>query len=140
GFIRPFSDEQRAVLTEGMLEAPLESAVWNGTLFGVPFNANTQLLWVRESVAREAGLTLDRELTWDDVIDAAEKTGTTVQVQSRRYEGYTVLINSLVASAGGAILESPEAGKNAVPAIDSAAGRAAARVIERLARSAAAPA
>jgi multiple sugar transport system substrate-binding protein len=139
GFIRAFSDEQRAVLTEGLLEAPLESAVWNGTLFGVPFNANTQLLWVRKSVAREAGLTLDRELTWDEVIDAAERTGTTVQVQSRRYEGYTVLINSLVASAGGAILENPETGKNAVPAIDSPSGRAAARVIERLAGSTAAP-
>src|SRR5690606_31146755 len=55
-------------------------------------------------------------------------------------EGYTVLINSLVASAGGAILENPEAGKDAVPAIDSAAGRAAARIISRLARSPAAPA
>src|SRR5690606_18593115 len=52
----------------------------------------------------------------------------------------TVLINSLVASAGGAILVDPEPGRDAVPAIDSPAGRAAARIIRRLAHSPAAPA
>src|SRR5690606_5991986 len=140
GFIRRFTEDERAALTAGMLDAPLAGAIWDGSLVGVPFNANTQLLWIRRSVAREAGLDLDRPLTWDEVIDAAERTGTTVQVQARRYEGYTVLINSLVASAGGAILENPEAGKDAGPAIDSAARRAAARIISRLARSPAAPA
>lgn len=140
GFIRRFTEDERAALTAGMLDAPLAGAIWDGSLFGVPFNANTQLLWIRRSVAREAGLDLDRPLTWDEVIDAAERTGTTVQVQARRYEGYTVLINSLVASAGGAILANPEAGRDAVPAIDSPAGRAAARIVSRLAHSPAAPA
>src|SRR5690606_9508187 len=50
GFIRRFSAEEREALTRGMLEAPLQSAAWDGSLFGVPFNANTQLLWVRKSV------------------------------------------------------------------------------------------
>ncbi|HEX6997784.1 MAG TPA: extracellular solute-binding protein [Gammaproteobacteria bacterium] len=138
GFIRRFSAEERAALTRGMLDAPVRSAVWDGDLFGVPFNANTQLLWVRKRVARRAGLELDRQLTWDEVIEAAERTGTTVLVQARRYEGYSVLINSLVASAGGAILLDPEAGRDVTPGIDSAAGRAAARIIARLARSPAA--
>ena len=140
GFIRPFTEAEREALTRGMLDAPVASALWDQRLYGVPFNANTQLLWVRRSVASEAGLDLRRRLTWDEIIDAAERTGTTVQVQARRYEGYTVLINSLVASAGGAILENPEAGRDARPAIDSAAGRAAARIVARLARSPAAPA
>ncbi|HEY8519818.1 MAG TPA: extracellular solute-binding protein [Gammaproteobacteria bacterium] len=138
GFIRPFSAEERASLTRGMLEAPVRSAAWDGRLFGVPFNANTQLLWVRRSVARRAGIDLDAQLTWDEVIDAAERTGSTVLVQARRYEGYSVLINSLVASAGGAILLDPEAGRDVTPGIDSAAGRAAARIVARLARSTAA--
>lgn len=140
GFIRRFSADERTRLTRGMLDAPLASASWDDGLYGVPFNANTQLLWARKSVAERAGLDLDRRLTWDEVIDAAERTGTTVLVQARRYEGYAVLINSLVASAGGAILENADAGKDAVPAIDSAAGRAAARVIARLAHSPAASA
>jgi multiple sugar transport system substrate-binding protein len=140
GFIRPFSEQERSVLTRDMLDGPLRSAIWERRLFGVPFNANTQLLWVRKRVAQEAGLQLDRQLTWDEVIDAAERTGTTVQVQARRYEGYTVLVNSLVASAGGEILANPEAGKGALPGIDSPAGAAAARVIYRLAHSPVAPA
>ncbi|HLS81492.1 MAG TPA: extracellular solute-binding protein [Steroidobacter sp.] len=138
GFLREFHPQERQALTEGLLEAPLASAVWDGRLFAMPFNANTQLLWVRKSVAEDAGLDLNGQLTWDEIIEAAERTGTTVQVQARRYEGYTVLINSLIMSAGGAILVDPAAGKDAVPAIDSAAGRAAARVIERLANSPAA--
>ncbi|WP_211310498.1 extracellular solute-binding protein [Thermasporomyces composti] len=142
GFLRPFSQAERSRLTRDMLEGPLETALWQGELYAVPFNTNTQLLWYKRSVAREAGLDIGprTQVTWDEVIRAAEKTGTTVQVQARRYEGYTVLINSLVASAGGSLLRDPEAGRDVTPAIDSAAGRRAAEIIRTLARSRAASA
>ena len=65
-------------------------------------------------------------------------SGKTVEVQGNLYEGYMVLISALVSSAGGKILENPEAGKNVRPAIDSEAGRKAAEVIQQLARSRAA--
>ena len=139
-FLRRFGDAERDLLVQGMLDGPLASAFWEDGLYGVPFNANTQLLWVRKRVAREAVLDLREQLTWLQVIEAAERTNTTVHIQARRYEGYTVLINSLIASAGGSILQNPQAGKDAVPALDSPAGEAAARVIQRLAGSAAAPA
>lgn len=140
GFIRKFGAAESAELTEGMLAGPLKSAQWEDAFYGIPFNANTQLLWVRQHVAEEAGLDLTQQLTWDQVIEAAEETGTTVQVQAARYEGYTVLINSLVASAGGEILKNPEAGKDVEPAIDSPAGKAAARVLRTLGNSPAAAA
>lgn len=142
GFIRPFSAAERARLTRGMLEGPLETALWEGELYAVPFNTNTQLLWYHRSVARRAGLDIGprTQVTWGEVIRAAEKTGTTVQVQAKRYEGYTVLINSLVASAGGSLLRNPEAGQDVTPAIDSAAGHRAAEIIRTLARSPAASA
>jgi multiple sugar transport system substrate-binding protein len=115
----------------------LEAAQWEDDLYAVPFNTNTQLLWYRKSVAERAGLdiTADSELTWEQVIQAAEQTDTTVQVQGRRYEGYMVWINSLIMSAGGQILENPEAGKDVRPAIDSDAGRRAAEVVKMLADS-----
>jgi multiple sugar transport system substrate-binding protein len=140
GFLRKFSGAERQRLTEGMLDGPLESALWKDQLYALPFNTNTQLLWYRKSVAKEAGLDVgpNADATWDQVIEAAEQTGTTMQVQASRYEGYTVLINSLVASAGGQILKNPEAGRDVTPAIDSAAGRQAAEVIRTLARSKAA--
>jgi len=140
GFIRRFSAADARRLTEGMLTGPLESARWQGDLYAVPFNTNTQLLWFHRSVAREAGLEIgpDTDVTWDQIIEAAEETGTTVQVQAMRYEGYSVLINSLVASAGGEILTNPEAGREVKPGLDSEAGREAARVIRKLATSKAA--
>ncbi|WP_020580309.1 extracellular solute-binding protein [Actinopolymorpha alba] len=140
GFVRRFSADERARLTKGMLTGPLDAAQWKGALYAVPFNTNTQLLWYHKSVARKAGLDVGptTDVTWDQVIKAAEKTGTTVQVQASRYEGYSVLINSLVASAGGRILKNPQAGKEVTPSIDSKAGRAAANVLRTLARSKAA--
>lgn len=142
GFLREFSSQEQSELTKDMLQGPLEAARWKDQLYAVPFNTNTQLLWYHKSVARKAGLDVgpNTNLTWKQVIAAAERTGTTVQVQASRYEGYSALINSLVASAGGQILKNPEAGKDVTPAIDSAAGRAAADVLRTLGRSKAASA
>jgi len=139
GFLRPFGEGEAAPLAAGVLPAPLAAATWSGRLVAAPFVANTQLLWYRRSVARRAGLDpAAGPVTWDTIVAAAERTGTTVEVQAGRYEGYLVWIAALVASAGGAILERPEAGKGARPALASPAGARAAAVIRRLARSTAA--
>lgn len=133
GFLRPFTEEEAESLTEGVLEGPLETTEWNDELVAAPFWANTQLLWYRKSVAEEAGLDPATEpVTWDQIIDAAAETGTTVEVTGSRYEGYMVWINSLVASAGGEIIEDPDAGRDATPTLDTDAGRKAAEVIRRL--------
>jgi multiple sugar transport system substrate-binding protein len=138
-FLRPFTDAEAESLTEGVLDGPVEASRWEGKLVAAPFWANTQLLWYRKSVVKKAGLDIEGEpVTWQQLIDAAEKTGTTVGVQGRLYEGYMVWINALVTSAGGEILENPEAGKDVKPALDSDAGRRAAQVIRALARSRAA--
>lgn len=139
GFLRPFEDAEAATLEEGVLRGPVEAARWNGRLYGAPFGANTQLLWFRKSVAARIGLSpATRPVTWSDLISGAVATGTTVEVQARRYEGYAVWINALVASAGGSILHHAELGREATAAIDSPAGRRAAEIISSLARSAAA--
>ena len=104
-----------------------------------PFWANTQLLWYRKAVARRAGIDpAARPVTWDEIIDAAEQADVRVDIQGNLYEGYMVLISALVSSAGGQILEDPEAGKDVTPGIDTAAGRRAAEVVARLGRSRAA--
>ncbi len=139
GFLRPFSDAEAEELTAGVLQGPVRSATWRGKLFGAPFSANTQLLWYRKSAAARAGLHLaGGDVTWEGIIRAAEETGTTVEVQGNRYEGYLVWINALVASAGGEILRDPEAGREVTPGLESEAGRNAAAVIRALAHSRAA--
>jgi multiple sugar transport system substrate-binding protein len=140
GFLRPFDDDETTTFTDDVLDGPLETIEWNDEIVAAPFWANTQLLWFRRSVAEQAGLDPESgPVTWDEIIDAAAETGTTVEVTGSRYEGYMVWISSLVASAGGEVLEDPDAGRDATPALDSEAGREAARIIDRLASEVANP-
>ncbi|MDP1804482.1 MAG: extracellular solute-binding protein, partial [Acidimicrobiales bacterium] len=139
GFLRPFTDAEARELTAGALTGPIESGTWDGKLMGAPFWANTQLLWFRRSVAQAAGIDPARNpVTWSQLIESASAAGKTVEVQGNLYEGYMVLISALVSSAGGTILENPEAGKNVRAAINSDAGRKAAAVIQQLGKSRAA--
>jgi len=139
GFLRPFTAAEAPALTDGVLAGAVDGATWDGRLVAAPFWANSQLLWYRRSAAARGGLDPGAgPVTWDQVIAAAERAGATVEVQGDRYEGYMVLISGLVASAGGAVLDRPEAGRAARPALDSPAGRRAAGVIARLAHSRAA--
>ena len=139
GFLRPYTDAEARELTVGALSGPIESGTWDGQLMGAPFWANTQLLWFRRSVAQAAGIDPARNpVTWSQIIDLAASAGKSVEVQGNLYEGYMVWISALVSSAGGRILENPEAGKNVRPAIDSEAGRKAAETVLKLGRSPAA--
>jgi multiple sugar transport system substrate-binding protein len=139
GFLRAFSPSEAAGLSAGVLSAPVEGATWNGRLVVAPFWANSQLLWYRKSAAARAGLDPARgPVTWEQVIAGAERAGAGVHVQGARYEGYAVWISALVASAGGQVLERPEAGRDARAALDTPPGQRAAEVIGRLAHSKAA--
>lgn len=110
GFFASIPANQARSLTQGVVGPAVTGATWKGRLVAVPFWANTQLLWYRKSVARKAGLDLQRgPVTWQRIIQAARRTATTVAVQAQRYEGYTVLINALIASSGGRIIDNPGA-------------------------------
>ena len=140
GFLRPFTEDEAESLTRDVLDGPLETTQWNDELVAAPFWANTQLLWYRKSIAEQAGLDPANEpVTWDEIIDAAADTDTTVEVTGSRYEGYMVWISSLVSSAGGDVIEDPAAGRDSTPTLDSDAGRTAAEIIRRLADEAANP-
>ncbi|MDX6210229.1 MAG: trehalose/maltose transport system substrate-binding protein [Frankiales bacterium] len=139
GWLRPFSQTQRTELLQNVLAAPIATAVWQGTLVAAPWIANTQLLWYRKSVAQKAGVDpTSPTFTWDKLIDAAVKTGTKVEEQGGRYEGYAVWVNAMVLGAGGQVLENNDRGKDATVALDSPAGLRAAQIIKRLATSKAA--
>jgi multiple sugar transport system substrate-binding protein len=139
GWLYEFNDTERTQLLEGVLKSPIESATWRGKLVGAPYVANTQLLWYRKSVAQKAGVDPTAPtFTWDQMLDAALKTGTTVAEQGKRYEGYMVWVNALVVSAGGSILTDNDKGREATVSLDSAAGRKAAELIRKVSASKAA--
>lgn len=129
GFLLDIPQDRASDFTDGVVESAVESATWQDKLVAIPFWANTQLLWYRKSVVEEAGLNPD-EITWDQMIEAAKSQDKTIGVQAMRYEGYTVWINALVESAGGHVLENPEAPPEELElGLDSEAGTEAARVI-----------
>jgi multiple sugar transport system substrate-binding protein len=134
-FLAPVPEDKKRLFTQGVLDGAVEQARWEGELVAVPFWANTQLLWYRKSVVEEAGLDMSKPVTWDQIIDAALETDTTVGVQADRYEGYSVWINALVEGGGGHIVENAAAGQDAKIALDTPAGEEAAAIISKLAGS-----
>ena len=134
GFLWDIPDDEEQQLVEGVVQGSVDSSSYDDEVVTLPFHINTQLLWYRKSVAEEAGLDTSQPITWQQLIEAAEQTGTSIGVQANRYEGYTVWINALVESAGGEVLENPTAPPADLEVgLDSEAGAQAATVINEIA-------
>ncbi|MGP3984915.1 ABC transporter substrate-binding protein [Streptomyces sp. KR80] len=120
GWIRPWTGGVREQATEGTLRVPLESGTWEGKLYAVPYNTNTQLLWYRDDLVPTP------PKTWAEMLDMArdlakQRKPHYVEIQGAQYEGLTVWFNTLVESAGGSIL-TPDAQKPSLgpPAVKAA--------------------
>lgn len=140
GFLAPIPDQLQSTLKEQSFKGAVDAATWGGQLVVAPFWSNTQVLWYRKSFVQKAGLDMSQPVTWDQIIDAAADNNGKVAVQANKYEGYAVWINALIAGAGGAIATDTDKGISATLGIDSPAGETAAKIIEKLAHSPAAPA
>jgi multiple sugar transport system substrate-binding protein len=103
GWIREWPEDQVEAVTEGRLDTAVESITFEDKVYGIPLNTNAQLLWYRTDLTEEP------PATWDEMIEAAdqlEADGKPHQIweQGQRYEGLVVWFASLLASAGGTIL------------------------------------
>jgi multiple sugar transport system substrate-binding protein len=103
GWIEPWPEDRAAEVAEGTLEGPLETAMYQGRLWGAPLNTNTQLLWYRSDLAPTP------PQTWDEMIEMSETLfeqglPSYIEVQAAQYEGITVWFNTLLTSAGGQIV------------------------------------
>ncbi|ADJ27353.1 ABC transporter substrate-binding protein [Nitrosococcus watsonii] len=126
GWILPWPGKAAAQARQGRLSSIIASATYDHQLWGIPFTSNIQLLWYRtDQVAKPPQ-------TWDELIASAEALGASaLQVQGARYEGLTVLFNSLLASAGGSVLD--QTGK--VISLEKAPTEKALAIMKRLATS-----
>jgi multiple sugar transport system substrate-binding protein len=120
-WILPWTGGNRQRAVAGTLEMPLRTAIWKNTLYAVPYNANTQLLWYRSDLVPRP------PTTWAQMISMATALARQgrphyVEIQGAQYEGLTVWFNTLVESAGGSILNrtatAPSLGP---PAVEAAA-------------------
>jgi trehalose/maltose transport system substrate-binding protein len=109
GWIEPWTGKYKAEAEDGTLVPALDTALWKGKLYAVPDNSNTQLLWYNSA------LTPTPPRTWAQMLADAAKLKAEgkphyIEIQGAQYEGATVWFNTMVASAGGTILN-PDATK-----------------------------
>jgi multiple sugar transport system substrate-binding protein len=108
-WIEPWTGTYKAQAENGTLGPALNTAVWKGQLYAVPDNTNTQLLWYRSDLVPKP------PATWAEMIADAEQLAKEgkphyIEIQGAQYEGGTVWFNTMVASAGGTVLN-PDATK-----------------------------
>ena len=109
GWIQPWTGAYKAQAVAGTLVPALNTAIWKGQLVAVPDNTNTQLLWYRSDLVPTP------PTTWAQMIADAEQLAKEgkphyIEIQGAQYEGATVWFNTMVASAGGTVLN-PDATK-----------------------------
>ncbi|MCB0858101.1 MAG: ABC transporter substrate-binding protein [Solirubrobacterales bacterium] len=106
GWIREWSGRDASEVKRGVFPPVVETASYEGKLYGAPFNSNTQLLWYRKDLVPKP------PETWDEMVRMAEEIGPgnggQIQVQADRYEGFTVWANAMIESAGTQVLSGPE--------------------------------
>ncbi|WP_324278255.1 extracellular solute-binding protein [Blastococcus brunescens] len=105
GFTAPVPEDVAERVTEDVVQSAIDGSTWNEELVAVPFWANTQLLWYKQSVAEAAGLDMEEPVTWEQLVQAAEEQDTQIAAQGIRAEALTVWVNALIESAGGSIIE-----------------------------------
>jgi multiple sugar transport system substrate-binding protein len=140
GYLAPIPAGLASTLRKQSFRSALAAATWKGRLVVAPFWSNTEVLWYRKSFVQKAGIDMSKPVTWNQIITAAADNGGTVAVQANKYEGYVVWINALVSGAGGSLVQDAAKGAEATISVNSPAGHAAAKVIEDLSHSKAAPA
>jgi len=103
GWIREWTGAAAQQARQGTLAGPLDTATWHGKLYAAPYNTNVQLLWYRSD------LVPDPPTTWQGLMTVSAELARKGkphygEVTGAQYEGLVVWFNSMVASAGGSIL------------------------------------
>src|SRR6201994_2077408 len=109
GWAEPWTGANKAPVVNGTLKPALDTAEWKGQLYAAPDNSNTQLLWYRSDLVPKP------PKTWAQMIADANQLAKEgkphyIEIQGAQYEGGTVWFNTMVASAGGSVLN-PDATK-----------------------------
>lgn len=130
GWVRPWPTAEAQAVSEGVIPAVLTTGRYRDRMYAAPLNTGSQVLFYRKDRVPEP------PKTWDEMLDMAERLPEGqrfVQVQGARYEGFTVWVNSLIASAGGEIVD-----EQGDVALRRAPTRRALQIMHRLATSSAA--
>ena len=103
GWILPWTGANKASVENGTLKPMLNTATWKGKLYAAPDNTNTQLLWYRSDLVPTPPKTWGQMIN-DSIKLAKEGKPHLIEIQGAQYEGVTVWFNTMLASAGGTVL------------------------------------
>lgn len=129
GWIKEFTGSVKSQVENGTLKTPLDTATYEGKLYGAPDNTNVQLLWYRSDLVPAPPKTWDEMISMAEALVAEGKPGQIV-AQGKQYEGLVVLYNTLVNSNGGTILD-----ENGTKAVVDAKAVEALAALKKLATS-----
>lgn len=122
GWLVPVPDDIASNIEKTNLGGPVATAMWQRPddaakrMYAMPIWTNTELLWSRPDLMKETIGTRKAPTTWDELLsktDAMKNAGgpSWIMVQAKQYEGLMVWFNSLLASAGGSVLDPNDASK-----------------------------
>jgi multiple sugar transport system substrate-binding protein len=105
GWVKEWTGDRLAGVADGRLPTALTTAQYKGRTWAAPQNTNAQILFYRKDLVPQP------PLTWDDMINQSKRLGPNarIEAQGARYEGLVVWFASLVASAGGQVIEGDHA-------------------------------
>lgn len=116
GWVAPLTGDLETS-TDGILDAPVQSATYNDTLYALPQNTNGQLLY------RNTDQVKDAPKKWDDVVEACKavvaEDKDCLTTQLKQYEGVTINTSNFMDGWGGGIL-----GDDGKPTVTSDASKA----------------
>ena len=101
GWLAPLTGDLETS-TDGILDAPVESATYNDTLYALPQNTNGQLLFRNTELADKA------PEKFEDIASACEAIkddASCLTTQLKQYEGLTVNTAGFIEGWGGSILD-----------------------------------
>ena len=110
GFIIDLSDRFTEHERHGFLEGPVQSNVYEGGIYGVPWRTDAGMLYYRQDLLEESGFT-EPQTTWDELKEMArtvqQRSGTRYGFvfQGADYEGGVVNGLEYINSAGGNVLD-----------------------------------
>jgi multiple sugar transport system substrate-binding protein len=102
-WIRELTGGQKAKATANTLQPPIDTASWEGKLYGIPRTTNVQLLWYRKSLVPTPPKTFDEMMSMARQLKAQGKPYE-IGLTAAQYEGYVVNVNNVITAYGGTLV------------------------------------
>ena len=127
GYILDLSDRFTEEDRQAFLPGPVESNMYEGRVYGVPWYTDVGLLYYRQDLLEQSGFS-EPPATWDELKEQAQKvmqdsgTENGFVFQGSNYEGGVVNGLEYIYSHGGAVLDDNDQSRVAIDSPESARG------------------